>query len=95
MFEPDEVLQTLTGRGHVSAKGMDAVRVRYKVVIARRDGLLQATGTVTGAHDALQPIWLVPDSTLRLDNGKRIDISLTDLIDDTAEFESTGIISKI
>lgn len=95
MFEPDEVLQTLTGRGHVWAEGIDAVRVRYRVVIERRDGVIVASGTVTGSHAALRPIWLVPDSVLRLKNGRRIEISLTDLVGDIAEFEHTGIVAPI
>lgn len=90
MFEPDEVLQTLTGRGHVSAEGVESVRVRYRVVIERREGVIVAHGTLTGNHAALRPVWLVPDSVLRLKNGRRLDISLTDLVGDVAEFESTG-----
>ncbi|MCE4225741.1 hypothetical protein HCU64_18480 [Methylobacterium sp. C25] len=93
MFEPNEVLHTLTGRGHVSAEGIEAVRVRYRVVIERREGAIVATGTLTGSHANLMPIWLIPDSTLRLKNGKRIDISITDLVGDVAEFESTGTVS--
>lgn len=95
MFEPDGVLQTLTGRGHVWAEGIDAVRVRYRVVIERRGGVIVAGGTVTGSHHALRPIWLVPDSILRLKNGRRIDISITDLIGDIADFESTGTVVPI
>ena len=90
MFEPNEVLQVLTGRGHVSAEGIGAVRVRYRVVIERRDGVVVASGTLVGSHAALRPIWLMPDSTLRLKNGRRIEISMTDLVGDQAEFESTG-----
>lgn len=90
MFEPDEVLQILTGRGHLSAEGVEAVRVRYRVVIERRDGAVRASGTLVGKSSAMHPIWLIPDSVLRLKSGRRIDISLTDLVGDTAEFESTG-----
>jgi len=38
MFEPNEILKTLTGRGLVSAEGCESVRVRYRVVIERREG---------------------------------------------------------
>ena len=93
MFEPDEVLETLTGRGHVSAEGTDSVRVRYRVVIERRDGVVLAHGTLTGNNAAMRPVWLVPDSVLRLKNGRRLDISMTDLVGDIAEFESTGPVS--
>ena len=95
MYEPDEVLQTLTGRGHVWAEGLDGVRVRYRVVIERRAGKIVAHGTVTGSHAALRPVWLQPDSTLRLKNGRRIEISLTDLFGDLAEFESTGTVGSL
>ncbi|GEP10443.1 hypothetical protein MGN01_22880 [Methylobacterium gnaphalii] len=67
--------------------------MRYRVVIERRDGVVFASGTLTGSHANLLPIWLVPDSTLRLKNGRRIDISVTDLVGDVAEFESTGTVS--
>ncbi len=93
MFEPDEVLQTLTGRGHVSADDIESVRVRYRVVVLRREGAVSARGTLVGNPAALRPIWLVPDSVLRLKNGRRIAISVTDLVGDTAEFESTGPVS--
>lgn len=95
MYEPDEVLQTLTGRGHVWAEGFDGVRVRYRVIIERRTGAIVAHGTLTGSHAALHPIWLQPDSTLRLKNGRRIEISITDLVGDVAEFESTGPVGNV
>lgn len=95
MFEPDEVLQTLTGRGHVWADGLDSVRVRYRVVIERRAGRIVAHGTLTGSHAALRPIWLEPDSTLRLKTGRRVEISITDLVGDVAEFESTGAVGRL
>lgn len=93
MLDPDEVLQTLTGRGHVSADGIETVRVRYKVVVERRGGVVRALGTLTGAHTGMRPIWLQPDATLRLKNGRRLDVSLTDLDGDVAVFESTGLVS--
>ncbi|GEP05966.1 hypothetical protein [Methylobacterium oxalidis] len=93
MYEPNEVLQTLTGRGHVSAAGCEPVRVRYRVVVERREGSLFAHGTLVGSPVGLRPIWLEPDAVLRLKNGRRIDISVTDLVGETAEFESTGLLS--
>lgn len=90
MLEPNEVLETLAGRGHVSAEGHEPVRVRYKVVIERREGAVTARGRLVGSHAGLRPIWLIPDAVLRLKNGRRIDVSLTDLVGDVAEFESTG-----
>ncbi|MEA1833811.1 hypothetical protein U8607_17130 [Methylobacterium durans] len=93
MYEPNEVLQTLTGRGHVSAAGCESVRVRYRIVIERRQGSLVAYGTLVGSAVGLRPIWLEPDSVLRLKNGRRIEISVTDLVGDIAEFESTGLLT--
>ncbi|WP_342106040.1 hypothetical protein [Methylobacterium sp. SI9] len=90
MFEPNEVLKTLTGRGLVTAEGCASVRVRYRVVVERRDGGIVAYGTLNGSHANLRPIWLEPDAQLRLTNGRRLSISITDLIGDEAEFESTG-----
>ncbi|CAO4142872.1 hypothetical protein [Methylorubrum extorquens] len=89
MFEPNEVLQVLSGRGAVSAQGIEPVAVRYKVVIERRSGIVVAHGSLTGRHAALHPLWITPDATLHLKDSRRLAVSLTDLVGDTAEFEST------
>jgi hypothetical protein len=90
MFEPNEVLKTLTGRGQVSADGCESVRVRYRIVVERRPSGVTAYGTLHGSHANLRPVWLEPDAQLRLANGRRLSISMTDLVGDVAEFESTG-----
>lgn len=95
MFEPNEVLKTLTGRGLVSAEGCDSVRVRYRVVVERRGGGIVAYGTLSGSHVGLRPVWLEPDAQLRLANGRRLNVSLTDLVGDTAEFESIGAVGLL
>lgn len=95
MFEPNEVLKTLIGRGQVTAGGCGSVRVRYRIVVERREGGIVAFGTLHGNHANLRPIWLEPDAQLRLANGQRLAISLTDLIGDTAEFESTGPVDAL
>ena len=95
MFEPNEVVTTLTGRGLLSAEGCETVRVRYRVVVERRDAGLVAYGNLHGSHAGLRPIWLEPDAQLRLKTGRRLEISLTDLVGDTAEFESTGAIGPL
>jgi hypothetical protein len=95
MFEPNEVLKTLAGRGLVSADGCGPVRVRYRVVIERRADGVVAYGTLHGSHANLRPIWLEPDAQLRLANGRRLNISVTDLVDDVAEFESTGPVGSV
>ena len=89
MFEPNEVLQVLSGRSAVSAQGIEPVAVRYKVVIERRSGIVVAHGSLTGRHAALHPLWITPDATLHLKDSRRLAVSLTDLVGDTAEFEST------
>ena len=95
MYEPDAVLQSLSGRGQIFADGIEPVRVSYKLVVERREGVLFAHGSLTGPHAGLRPIWLSPDSTLRLKNGRRLAISVTDLVGDVAEFESTGAVSAL
>jgi hypothetical protein len=95
MFEPNEVLKTLTGRGLLSAEGCDSARVRYRIVVERREGGVVAAGNLYGSHASLRPIWLVPDAVLRLASGRRLNIALTDLIGDTADFESTGPIGTL
>lgn len=95
MHEPNEVLQTLTGRGTVSAEGCGTVRVRYRIVVERRASVVVAHGSLNGSHAGLRPIWLEPDATLRLKTGRTLAISLTDLVGDVAEFESTGVVSVL
>lgn len=92
---PDHVPETLTGRGLVSAEGCQTVRVRYRVLVERRRDALVAHGNLHGRHAGLRPIWLEPDAQLRLENGRRLDIALTDLIGDVAEFEGTGPIEPV
>ncbi|GJE60315.1 hypothetical protein [Methylobacterium trifolii] len=93
MSEPNEVLTTLTGRGLVLAEGCESVRVRYRFVVERREGSLIAHGTLRGSHAGLRAIWLEPDAQLRLKAGQRIEISVTDLVGEVAEFESTAPVS--
>ncbi|MCJ2107584.1 hypothetical protein MKK70_19825 [Methylobacterium sp. E-041] len=95
MHERNEVLQTLTGRGTVSAEGCGTVRVRYRVIVERRASVVTAHGSLHGSHAGLRPIWLIPDSTLRLKTGRTLAISLTDLVGDAAEFESTGAVGTL
>ncbi|MGV7033701.1 hypothetical protein [Methylobacterium symbioticum] len=95
MAEPNEVLKTLTGLGIVTAEGCQPARVRYRLVIERRAEALIAYGTLRGSHAGLRPIWLEPDSQLRLRNGRRLDIAVTDLVGDMAEFESTGSVGLL
>ncbi|MEE7447479.1 hypothetical protein MRF4_06440 [Methylobacterium radiotolerans] len=95
MFEPNEILKTLTGRGLVSAEGCESVRVRYRVVIERRESGVLAYGNLYGSYAGLRPVWLEPDAQLRLSNGRRLNISVTDLIGDVAEFESTGPVGAL
>jgi hypothetical protein len=95
MFEPNEILKTLTGRGLVLAEGCESVRVRYRVVVERREGGVVAYGNLYGSYAGLRPIWLEPDAQLRLANGRRLAISVTDLVGDVAEFESTGTVGAL
>lgn len=95
MFEPNQVLKVVNGRGAVSAEGLEPIKIRYKVVVERRDGAVIAHGSITGSHAALRPFWLTPDATLHLQDGRQIEVSLTDLVDDTAEFESTGRVAPL
>ncbi|MHB2206748.1 hypothetical protein [Methylobacterium sp. CM6257] len=71
------------------------MRVRYRVVVERRDGGIVAYGNLYGSYAGLRPIWLEPDAQLRLANGRRLNISVTDLIGDVADFESTGPVGAL
>ena len=90
MFEPNEVLKTLTGRGLSRRKAADP---RAFVIAWSSSGGkagVVAYGNLYGSHVGLRPIWLEPDAQLRLANGRRLNISITDLVNDTAEFEGIG-----
>lgn len=90
MSEPKDGPNIHTGRGVVFAEGCESVRVRYRIVVEARPEGHAAHGTLTGRHAGLRPIWLEPDAQLRLKNGRSFAISVTDLVGDVAEFESTG-----
>lgn len=92
--EPEDDPNIFTGRGLVIAEGCDSVRVRYRIVVELRPTGSIAHGTLTGRHAGLWPIWLEPDAQLRLKNGRSFAISVTDLVGDVAEFESTGPIPE-
>lgn len=77
------------------AEGCEPVRVRYRIIVERRPNGVFAHGTLTGRHAGLWPIWLEPDAQLRLKSGRNIAISVTDLVGDVAEFESTGSIPEL
>jgi hypothetical protein len=94
MPESEHDPKVSTGRGIVLAEGCEPVRVRYRLVIERRPDGHFAHGTLTGRRSGLWPIWLEPDAQLRLKNGRTFAISVTDLIGDVAEFESTGIVPE-
>lgn len=95
MSEREDASRTLVGRGIVSAEGCDAVRVRYRLVLAQTTEGPSAHGTLTGRHGGLRPIWLEPDATLRIKSGRTLAISLTDLVGDVAEFEVTGPVPNL
>jgi hypothetical protein len=90
MSDREDVPHSLTGRGLVSAEGYEPVRVRYRIVIEKHPDGQFAHGTLIGRHAGLRPIWLVPDALLRLKTGRTLPISLTDLVGDIAEFETTA-----
>lgn len=95
MSESEDHPQTITGRGLVSAEGCEPVRVRYRLIVEKHADGQSAHGTLTGRHAGLRPIWLEPDALLRLKNGRTVPISLTDLVGDIAEFETTGAVPDL
>lgn len=95
MSAPEDGPNIHTGRGVVTAEGCDSVRVRYRIVVGQGIEGPMAHGTLTGRHAGLWPIWLEPDAQLRLKNGRSVAISVTDLVGDVAEFESTGPLPEL
>ncbi len=95
MSEPEDGPNIHTGRGVVIAEGCESVRVRYRIVLETRPDGPMAHGTLTGRHAGLRPIWLEPDAQLRVKSGRSFAISITDLVGDVAEFESTGPVPEL
>jgi hypothetical protein len=95
MSDTEGQIQTITGRGLVSAEGCEPVRVRYRLIVDRAAGGTVLRGNLTGRHAGLRPIWLEPDAQLRLKTGRVLAVSLTDLVGDVAEFETVGPVPEL
>ena len=84
--------KALAGQGMVLAAGVKAAKVNYELLIDEAPGLMAGRGTLRAKHSTLKRMWLQPQATLRLANGRRLDISITELKSDSALFE---VISEV
>ncbi|MCJ2049295.1 hypothetical protein [Methylobacterium sp. J-070] len=69
----------MMGKGTVLATGTKPTRVSYELLLGGSPDRVIAHGTLHARSSALERMWLKPDVTLRLANGHRIGISITEL----------------
>jgi hypothetical protein len=79
--------RTLRGEGQILAPQNKPARVRYELILEERFGRVSYRGTLQGRHAFLRPMWLEPVVILRLSDGQRLEVSITDLQGDAALFE--------
>lgn len=80
-------LKVLAGRGIVLAPGTKPTKVTYELLLGQAPDQVVGHGTLHARFSALERMWLQPDVTLRLENGQRICISITELKSIKASFE--------
>jgi hypothetical protein len=75
------------GKGIVLVAGIKSTKVIYELLVNDEPGSASGSGILRAKHAALKRMWLQPLATLRLSNGQRIYISITELKSVTAKFE--------
>lgn len=76
----------LVGRGMIIAVGRKPVAVAYQFWTGANSGSIATTAS-QAKRDALRAMWLEPTVILRLEDGRHVDISLTQCEDGKATFE--------
>ncbi len=72
----------------VLAAGTKPTKVSYELLLGGSPERVIAHGTLHARSSALERMWLKPDVTLRLENGHRVGISITELKSLKALFEA-------
>ncbi|WP_267428151.1 hypothetical protein [Methylobacterium sp. GC_Met_2] len=78
----------MVGKGMVLAAGTKPTKVSYELLLGGSPERVIAHGTLHARSSALERMWLKPDVTLRLENGHRVGISITELKSLKALFEA-------
>ena len=74
----------------VLAAGVKAAKVTYELQMDDALGPADGWGVLRAKHATLERMWLQPRAILRLANGRRFDIAITELKSVTALFEVMG-----
>jgi hypothetical protein len=85
------VVGHLEGRGRLLSKGLDPLRVEYELFVEEARLGLSGYGLLRGDPGGLMVRWLIPDIQLRLGDGRRLDLSITELSGGTAYAEMIAI----
>ncbi|WP_156375760.1 hypothetical protein [Methylobacterium sp. Leaf125] len=75
----NQLPKILSGSGIVLLLGSRPLKVRYEINFEERRGSVVFSGTIRGNKLALEKLWLAPVVCLRLENGGRLDMSITNL----------------
>jgi len=78
----------MVGKGTVLAPGTKPAKVSYELLLGGSPDRVIAHGTLHARYSALERMWRKPDVTLRLENGHRVGISITEMKSVTALFEA-------
>lgn len=78
--------KTLCGMGEVLSAGLAPTKVRYELILEEALGEITCRGSLVGRHVALKPMWLTPSVTLRLEDARRVQISILTLDGQKATF---------
>lgn len=80
----------MTGKGTVLAAGARPTKVTYELLLGGSPSRVIAHGTLHVRFSALERMWLRSGVTLRLANGHRIGISITEMKSVKASFKVVG-----
>ena len=85
------VVKHLEGRGRLLSSGLKPLTIEYELFVGKTRFGLTGYGLLRADPGALQVWWLIPAIQLRLGDGRRLDLSITELSGGTAYVEMTGI----
>ncbi|WP_336490598.1 hypothetical protein [Methylobacterium nigriterrae] len=85
------IVKRLKGRGRLLSASLDPLRVECELFVGKTQFGLHGYGLLRGDPEALTVRWLIPDIVLRLDDGRRLELSITDLSGKVARVEMITI----
>lgn len=86
-----DVVSYFEGHGRLLSRGLNPLKVAYELFVGRTRLDLTGYGLLRGEPNALQVLWLIPDIQLRLQDGRMLDLSITEWHGGIAYAEMTAI----